>query len=297
MNCMDFGRLLTAMITPFDEALNVNYQEAARIAKHLIDTGSSGIILAGTTGESPTLSPEEKDRLYLDVKHVAGKEIPVIMGAGTNSTSDTIKAVECANRLGADGIMLVVPYYNKPSQEGLYEHFKQAAERAESPVILYNIPGRTGCSLEPETVCRLAELPQITAIKEASGNLSQVTEIRRNTPEDFLIYSGDDAMTLPMLSVGGHGIISVTAHVAGNLMADMIRSWEAGNTKRAAALHNRLYPLFKTLFIAPNPAPVKYAMSRIGFDTQRLRLPMTEVSEKDKTIIEQVLNEFGDIGI
>lgn len=289
---MRYGSLMTAMVTPFDEHLKVDYEQAAKIAEHLVDTGSEGIVIAGTTGESPTLTQNEKNRLLAVVAEAAGNRADIIMGAGTNATATTIDAIKQAEALGADAVMLVVPYYNKPSQEGLYEHFKLAAQSSDLPVILYNIPGRCGCALTPETVGRLAEIEQITAIKEASGSLDTVMEIRRRTPEDFYLYSGDDSMTLPILAVGGHGIISVASHVAGNLIAAMIAAYKRGDVVTAAALNTRLYPLFRGLFIAPNPAPVKYAMTQSGFHGNRLRLPLKAVDNDEMTIISNILKEL-----
>lgn len=287
---MKFGSLFTAMITPFTADLEIDYSQAKKIARHLVETGSEGIVVAGTTGESPTLTDGERSRLFIAVKEELDSQVPLILGAGTNYTASTIAVVKDAEDLGADGVMLVAPYYNKPSQEGLYQHFKHAAESSPLPVILYNIPGRTGCNLLPETVARLAEIPQIQAVKESSGSLDQVTAIRRMTPDDFLIYSGDDSLTLPLLSVGGHGVISVASHVAGKSIAAMIKAYKQGDTAAAMKLHGQLYPLFKGLFIAPNPAPVKYAMERMGFDVNRLRLPITEVSDGEKEQLNTILS-------
>ncbi|MGL5435291.1 MAG: 4-hydroxy-tetrahydrodipicolinate synthase [Lachnospiraceae bacterium] len=289
---MNFGTLLTAMITPFDENLEVDYEQAERLARHLVQTGSEGIVIAGTTGESPALTRQEKQLLLAAVKAAVGNQTQIVMGAGTNTTRTTIEEIEAAGEGGADAVMLVVPYYNKPSQEGLYEHFKQAAESSRLPVILYNIPGRTGSNLLPETVKRLAHIEQIAGIKESSGNLGQITEIRMQTPDDFLIYSGDDAMTLPILSVGGTGIISVAGHIAGADIAAMIQLWKQGQNSQAAQLHTKLYPLFKSLFLAPNPGPVKYALGRYGFNVNRLRLPMKAVTSQEQIWIDQILDRY-----
>lgn len=291
---MRYGSMMTAMVTPFDEHLNVDYEQAAKIAEHLVNTGSEGIVIAGTTGESPTLTQIEKNRLLSVVAEAVGSRADIIMGAGTNATATTIDAVKQAQSLGADAVMLVVPYYNKPSQEGLYEHFRLAAQSSDLPVILYNIPSRCGCGLTPETVGRLAEIEQITAIKEASGSLDTVMEIRRHTPDDFYLYSGDDSMTLPMLAIGGHGIISVASHVAGRLIAEMIAAYKSGDVVTAAALNTRLYPLFKGLFIAPNPAPVKYALSQIGYGGNRLRLPLKAVDHDEMILINKILSDLNE---
>ena len=289
---MNFGSLMTAMITPFDKELNIDYEQAGRLARYLVQNSTESIILAGTTGESPTLTEAEKEQLFLVVKEAVGNDAKIIMGAGSNDTAGTVKAVKKAESMGADGVMLVVPYYNKPSQEGLYEHFKEAAGSSDLPVILYNIPGRCSCNMLPETVCRLAEIRQIKAIKEASGSLDQIMAIRQYAADDFLIYSGDDSMTLPILSVGGSGIISVASHLAGPVIAKMIKAWQQGDTALAADLNTRLYPLFKALFIAPNPAPLKYALGQYGFDTNHLRLPLVPLNADEQAMVDKAVNQF-----
>lgn len=289
---MKFGSLITAMITPFDNNLNIDYEQAGRLARYLVSNGTESIILTGTTGESPTLTNAEKEQLFLTVKEAVGHKAKILMGAGSNNTADTMEAVKKAEAMGADGVMLVVPYYNKPSQEGLYEHFKQAAQSSDLPVILYNIPGRCSCNLLPETVSRLAQIKQIKGIKEASGKLDQIMEIRQYTDSDFLIYSGDDSMTLPILSIGGSGIISVASHIAGPAIAAMISAWKQGETTLAADLNARLYPLFKALFIAPNPAPLKYALGRYGFDTNYLRLPLLPLDKEEQKVVDEVIDQF-----
>ena len=289
------GRVLTAMITPMTENGEVNYDEAHRCACHLVNNGSDGIVVAGTTGESPVLSVEEKCRLFATVKEAAAGRAAVIAGTGSNNTAASIELTKKAEELGCDGIMLVTPYYNKPSQEGLYQHFKAIASETKLPVILYNVPGRTSCNLMPDTVARLAEIENIVAVKEASGNLDQVAEIRRKTPPDFLIYSGDDSLTLPMLSVGGHGIISVASHVAGKMIKRMIEAYVAGDVETARELHLKLFPLFKVIFITTNPVPIKAAVELIGIKAGPPRLPLVKATVQEIDAVRKVMEDLNII--
>ncbi len=289
---VEFGHVITAMVTPFDEGLNVDYTRAADLARRLVEEGSDSLVVAGTTGESPTLSDEEKVRLFRTVKEAVGEKAKVIAGTGTYDTRHSIHLSKEAEKAGVDGLLLVVPYYNKPSQEGLYKHFRAIAEETRLPAILYNIPGRTGVNMLPETVARLAEVSNIVGIKEASGNLDQVSEIRRRTPKEFLIYSGDDSLTLPILAVGGIGVISVASHLAGRQIQEMIRSFLGGDIQRALDLHLRLLPLFKAMFVTTNPAPVKAALALAGFPVGGLRPPLVEVTEKEREVIAAALREL-----
>jgi len=289
---VEFGHVITAMVTPFDEGLNVDYARAAALARRLVEEGSDALVVAGTTGESPTLSDEEKVRLFRTVKETVGGKAKVIAGTGTYDTRHSVHLSKEAEEAGADGLLLVVPYYNKPSQEGLYRHFRAIAEETRLPAILYNIPGRTGVNMLPETVARLAEVPNIVGIKEASGNLDQVSEIRRRTPREFLIYSGDDSLTLPILAVGGIGVISVASHLVGRQIQEMIRSFLGGDVQRALDLHLRLLPLFKAMFVTTNPAPVKAALALAGFPVGGLRPPLVEVTEKEREVIAGALREL-----
>ncbi len=289
---IDFGRVLTAMVTPFTETGEVAYDEAARLAEYLVENGSDGVVVVGTTGESPVVTKEEKAKLFEVVKDAVGKKAKVIAGTGSNNTADSIALTKAAEKAGADGIMLVTPYYNKPSQEGLYQHFKAVAASTDLPVILYNVPGRTGVNMLPGTVARLAEVENIVAVKEASGNLDQVAEIRRSTPPDFLIYSGDDSLTLPMMTVGAHGVISVASHVAGKMIKEMISAYLAGRVADAAALHLKLFPLFKVLFITTNPVPVKAAVNMLGLKVGPPRLPLVEATPQEKEAIRKVLEDL-----
>lgn len=285
----DFGRVLTAMATPFDESGAVDFEQAASLAKHLVANGSDGIVVAGTTGESPTLSDEEKIRLVRAVKDAVAGRALVVAGTGTNDTRHSVHLTKDAQRAGADGILLVNPYYNRPSQDGLYAHFRTIAESTPLPCMLYNIPGRTGVNTAPETIARLAEMPNITAVKEATGNLDQASEIRRLTKDDFQIYSGDDSLTLPMLAVGGAGVVSVASHLAGREIREMVQAYQQGDVRRAVQLHIRLFPLFRVLFITTNPVPLKAALNMSGIKVGKPRLPLVEATAKEKEQIGAVL--------
>ncbi|MGB9791505.1 MAG: 4-hydroxy-tetrahydrodipicolinate synthase [Thermacetogeniaceae bacterium] len=288
-----FGRLLTAMVTPFTSDGEVAYQEAAKLALFLIENGSDGVVVAGTTGESPVLTKEEKLKLFSVVKEAVGEKGFVIAGTGSNNTADTVALTKKAAETGVDGVMVVTPYYNKPSQEGLYQHFKAVAEATDLPIIMYNVPGRTSVNLQPATVIRLAEFKNICALKEASGNLDQVAEIKRGVPENFMIYSGDDSLILPMLAVGGCGVISVASHIAGKMIKEMIENFFSGKVEEAAKLHLKLYPLFKAMFITTNPVPVKAALNLIGLNVGNPRLPLVPATEKEIETIRKVMEEIG----
>lgn len=288
-----FGRVLTAMVTPFTPDLKVDYDRAAELARKLVDSGSDGIVVAGTTGESPTLTKEEKVNLFRVVMEAVGKEAAVVAGTGGNATQPSIELTREAEKVGVHGIMAVVPYYNKPPQDGLITHFKAIAAATSLPVILYNIPGRTGTNMTPETVEKLAGVENIVAIKEASGSLDQVTDIRRRTPPSFKIYSGDDSLTLPILAVGGEGIISVASHVVGRRLKDMVEAYVAGQVAKAAEINAELFPLFKALFVTTNPIPVKLALRLTGFDVGGLRPPLVEAGEREAAIVRQALSGLG----
>ncbi len=286
---MQLGRLLTATVTPFTADLEVDYAAVERLAQHLIDTGTQSIVVAGTTGESPTLTTSEKLELFRVVKRVAGGKAAVVAGTGNYCTAESIALTREAEKIGVDAVMLVAPYYNKPSQEGLYRHFKAIAESTALPVVLYNVPVRTVTNIEPQTIIRLAEVPNIAAVKEASKNMEAVAEIRANTPPSFLIYSGDDGVTLPVMSLGGHGIISVAGHVAGAPIREMVDRFAAGDTAGALAVHLRLLQLFKAIFVTVNPVPVKYALNRMGIPVGGVRPPLVEVTEKEAAVVDTAL--------
>jgi 4-hydroxy-tetrahydrodipicolinate synthase len=280
------------MATPFDDGGAVNWPQVTTLAKALVENGSDGIVVAGTTGESPTLSDEEKIRLFRTVKEAVGGRAAVVAGTGTNDTRHSIHLSKEAQRAGCDGLLLVNPYYNRPSQDGLYAHFRTIAESTPLPCMLYNIPGRTGVNCAPETIARLADVPTIVAVKEASGSLDQVSDIRRRTKPDFLIYSGDDSLTLPILAVGGRGIVSVASHLVGREIQQMVRAYEQGEVSKALQLHLRLLPLFKVLFITTNPVPLKAALNLSGVTVGKPRLPLVEATAKEKEQIQSVLNEL-----
>lgn len=289
---MEFGRLLTAMITPFHADESVNYEAAARLACHLVDTGSDGIVVTGTTGESPTLTTEEKLSLYRTVKDAVGDRAAVIAGTGNYCTRESVELTREAEAVGVDGIMAVVPYYNNPPQEGLYRHFRAIAESTDLPVILYNIPARSPRNMEAATVVRLAELPNVIAVKEASGKLEQITEIIGSTPAHFRVYSGDDSATLPLMALGGYGIISVAAHLVGPQIKKMLESFVAGDPAEAARLNAALLPLFQACFVAPNPIPLKAALNLLGFEAGGVRLPLVEADEKVTATIRREMEKF-----
>lgn len=274
-----FGRVMTAMVTPFDQSGDVNYAVVEALAAHLVAHGTDTLVVCGTTGESPTLSWDEEYQLFNVVKQTVAGNAKVVAGTGSNSTQEAIAATQKAEKLGLDGSLQVVPYYNKPPQEGLYRHFKAIAEATpDLPMILYNVPGRTGQNLAPETIARLAAVPNIVGVKEASGSLDQVSQVRRSTPPDFGIYSGDDSLTLPILAVGGQGVISVASHLVGDSLQQMIQAFEQGQVQVATQIHLKLLPLFKALFITTNPIPVKAALRLQGWQVGGLRLPLNDDS-------------------
>jgi len=286
---IDFGRVITAMVTPFNSDFTVNYELAGKIARHLIQSGSDGLVVAGTTGEGPTLTIEEKIELYRVVVDEVGGRAPVIANTGGNSTSESIALSLAAQKIGIDGVMLVVPYYNKPSQEGLYQHFKAVSESIDLPMVIYNVPGRTSANILPQTIQRLAQLSNIVAIKEACGNMDQISELRRLIPDDFTIYSGDDSLLLPILALGGKGVISVASHLVGERMQEMIDAFHSGNTTLAADIHLELYPLLKGMFVTVNPVPIKCALNLTGWLVGRPRLPLVEATEDEKEYIRSLL--------
>jgi 4-hydroxy-tetrahydrodipicolinate synthase len=288
----DLGRLITAMVTPFDEEGQVDYKQAEKLALACLKSGSDGIVLSGTTGESPTLTHEEELKLYADVKAVVGKKGSIIAGTGSNSTAEAIEATQGAEDVGVDACLLVTPYYNKPSQEGLYQHFKHIAESTKLPCILYNVPGRTVVSLASETVIRLSQIDNVIGIKEASGNLEEIAKIISGARKGFLVWSGNDGDVLPLMSMGSHGVISVASHLVGLQMKDMINKYLAGKVNEAAAIHLSLVPLVKALFVVSNPVPVKYALNQIGFKVGKPRLPLVEPDSKSAAFINETLKNY-----
>lgn len=288
----DFGRVLTAMITPFNKDMAVDYNVARKLARHLAQTGSDGLVVCGTTGESPTLTTEEKMELFRVVVEEVGGQVVVIAGTGGYDTASSIELTHAAEKVGVDGVMTVCPYYNKPSQEGLYQHFKAIASSTHLPVMLYNIPVRTGVNLLPETVVRLSEIGNIIAIKEASGSMDQMSQLRRSLPDSFAIYSGDDSLTLPMMALGAKGIVSVASHLIGPRIQEMVDAFTTGNTTLATQIHLQMLPLFKGLFITTNPVPIKAAMNITGWQVGIPRLPLVEATAEEKEKIKQLLADM-----
>lgn len=288
---MIFGRVSTAMVTPFDGKGNVDFQKTTSLVNYLLKNGTDSLVLSGTTGESPTLSSEEKIALLRHVAKVVEKRVPIIMGTGSNNTYASIELTKKAEQNGADAIMLVAPYYSKTNQEGLYQHFKAIAASTTLPVMVYNIPGRASINIEPETIIRLSKIPNIVAVKEASGDLNAMTQIIAGTDEDFALYSGDDALTLPVLAIGGVGVVSVASHIAGNELQKIVEAFISGNLKEAARLHQELLPLIKGLFAAPSPAPVKTALQLNGIDVGSVRLPIVPLTEQERLALTKVLNK------
>ncbi|MEC4817386.1 MAG: 4-hydroxy-tetrahydrodipicolinate synthase [Scytonema sp. PMC 1069.18] len=291
---VDFGRVLTAMITPFKEDGTVNYDVAAELAVHLVKNGTDTIVVCGTTGESPTISWDEEYQLFSVVlQAVAGKAF-VMAGCGSNSTQEAIAATQKAAKIGVHGTLQVVPYYNKPPQAGLYQHFQAIAlATPDIPLLLYNIPGRTGQNLQPQTVAQLAKIDNIVGIKEASGNVDQASEIRRLTPKEFQIYSGDDSLTLPLLAVGAKGVVSVASHLVGNQLQKMIQAFEVGKVEISREIHLQLFPLFKALFATTNPILIKQALNLIGWKVGSTRPPLFESDLELSQKLKIVLKELG----
>lgn len=294
MGGVSFGRVVTAMVTPFKDDDRVDYALVERLAAHLAENGSDAIVVCGTTGESPTLTWEEEYELFIVVQRAVKGKAKVIAGTGSNSTQEAIAATQKAARLGLDGSLQVVPYYNKPPQAGLYHHFASVAKAVpDLPMMLYNIPGRTGQNLLPETVAQLAEVENIVAIKEASGNLDQVSQVRQLTPPEFEIYSGDDSLTLPLLSVGGKGVVSVASHLVGDHLQQMIQAFESGKTQVATEIHLKLFPLFKALFLTTNPIPLKVALRLQGWEVGGTRSPLQcDLPVEMKQTLEAVLKKL-----
>jgi len=288
----DWGRLLTALITPFNADGSVNYSEVRRIASYIVDEQKNdGVVVNGTTGESPTLTEEEKLKLLETVLDEVGSKAAVVFGAGTYNTAESIHLAKEGEKRGAHGIMLVNPYYNKPSQDGLYAHFSTVAKETSLPVLLYNIQGRTSVNLETPTLLRLAEVPNIVGVKEASGNVPQMSDVCRQVPAGFRVYSGDDGLTLPLLSLGGYGIVSVAGHVVGKYIKQMIEAFPTQPAK-AAEIHHKLSPVYKTLFMTTNPVPVKYATSLLGFDCESVRLPLVGLTDAEKAAVKKAMADL-----
>ena len=289
----DLGEIITAMITPMNSRKEIDYNSLEKLLEHLMNSGSDSLLIAGTTGESPTLTHEEEVELFKFVKSKAGSKCKLIMGAGSNCTITAVKATQNAKEAGADAILSVVPYYNKPSQKGLIAHFSTIAESTDLPIVLYNIPGRTGISMKPETIAELAnKYKNIVAVKQSLPDMDIISETKRLCPEDFLIYSGDDSLTLPMMSVGAYGVISVASHVIGKEMKAMINLFKSGRFEDAANMHLKLYPLFKKIFMAPNPVPIKQCLSKMGIIDNYVRLPLVPLDDQEQMELYSVLEQY-----
>ena len=288
-----FGRILTAMVTPFTENGDVDYELAIKLSNYLFENGSDGIVLCGTTGESPTLSWAEQHDLFMAVKGSLDSSCKVIVGTGSNCTSEAVEATKKAYDFGADGALVVVPYYNKPPQEGLYQHFSSVANSAKDlPLMLYNIPGRTGCNLLPDTVKKLMDFSNILSIKAASGRIEEVTELRAICGSELSVYSGDDSLLLPMLSVGAVGVVSVASHLVGLQLKEMIHSFQSGKISNALAIHEKLQPLFKALFMTTNPIPIKAALELSGWDVGNPRSPLSPLTNDMKKQLSFILKSL-----
>jgi 4-hydroxy-tetrahydrodipicolinate synthase len=288
----ELGRLLTAMATPFDEKGTVNYEQARKLASALLDSGSDGVVVAATTGESPTLSWEEEMRLFTEVKSAVGQRGTIIAYTGSNSTAEAVEATQKAEKIGVDGCLLVVPYYNKPTQEGIYQHFKTVAESTSLPIIMYNIPGRVVINMSVETIARLSRIKNIVGVKEANGDMAHVARTLERADKDFLIWSGNDNDTFLIMALGGYGTIGVTTHLVGKQIKKMMDNILGGKLAEAAAIHRKLLPLVDALFIETSPAPLKYALNHIGFNVGKPRLPLVEVSQKSAEIIKETLKNY-----
>ena len=288
----ELGRVITAMITPFDEEGAVDFAEAGRLARALVASGSDGIVVTGTTGESPTLTAKERLGLYAAVKDAVGASAAVIAGTGTNNTAESIANSRDAEREGADAALLVVPSYNKPPQEGLYRHFRAVAESVSIPCVLYNVPGRTALNMTAETVIRLSEVENIVGVKEAAGDMGQVSQIVQGTGGDFKVWSGNDDETFFIVAAGGYGVVSVASHLIGNQIGGMIGMLLEGNVEEAAAEHRRLLDLNRVIFTISNPIPIKHAVARRGYRVGTLRLPLVPMTTREAARIDGVIDRY-----
>lgn len=291
----DAGEVITAMVTPFNSKREIDYNKAEELAKYLISHGSDALLVAGTTGEGPTLTHEEEFELLSTIKRAVANKAKVIMNAGSNCTDTAIMAAKWAQKEDVDAILSVVPYYNKPSQKGMIEHFSAIAESVDLPIMIYNIPGRTGVNMLPETVATLAEKYQnIVAIKQSFPDMDMITELKLCCPDDFTIYSGDDSLTLPMMSLGARGVVSVASHIFGSELKSMIRNYKTGEFLAAVNMHKKLYPIFKKLFMAPNPVPVKAALAHKGLIEDYVRRPLVELTSIEKSDLFMVIDEINN---
>ena len=288
----EIGRLITAMVTPFDQQGHVDYEQAKRLANALVDSGSDGLVVSGTTGESPTLATEEKLRLFSEVKSAVGNRAAVIAGTGNYNTAESVELSQQAEKEGVDGLLLVVPYYNKPPQEGLYRHFKSVAESVHLPCIVYNVTSRTSLNMTHDTTIRLSEVENIVGVKEAGSDMDQIARILHGAKDGFRVWSGNDNETFYIMGMGGYGVVSVASHLVGTQIKQMMGLLLEGDVEGAAAEHLRLLPLFKVLFVVSNPIPVKHSLNALGFDVGDPRLPLIPADEASATQINQVLSHY-----
>ncbi len=289
----DAGEIITAMVTPFNSKREIDFNKAENLTDYLVKNGTDTLLVAGTTGEGPTLTHEEEFELLSTIKRANRNRAKVIMNAGSNSTDTAIQSAKWAEKEEVDGILSVVPYYNKPSQSGMIAHFSAIAEATNLPIIIYNIPGRTGVNMQPATVKKLAEsYDNIVGIKQSFADMDAITELKMLCPEDFSIYSGDDSLTLPMLSLGAYGVVSVASHILGTDMKSMIRNFKTGDIKAALNMHRKLYPAFKKLFMAPNPVPVKAALAHFGIIEDYVRRPLVELTADEKEELFSVIDRY-----
>jgi 4-hydroxy-tetrahydrodipicolinate synthase len=289
---MNFGELITAMVTPFDKGGKIDFSAAEKLISHLLENGSDSVLLAGTTGESPTLTDAEKIELFKFGVDKFGSRTKIIAGTGSYSTEHSIRLSQSACKAGVDCLLLVAPYYNKPSQTGLYEHFAAIANSVDLPIILYNVPSRTSCNISAQTCIKLSKIKNIVGVKEAGSDFKQIAEIIRDTPEDFFIYSGNDGDTLPMLSLGAHGVISVASHLVGDFIKNMIKSFKQGSIAESARLHNWLLDIFYGIFIATNPVPIKAALNFAGINVGGTRLPLTGMEQNELEVLKKILKKY-----
>jgi 4-hydroxy-tetrahydrodipicolinate synthase len=292
------GRLLTAMVTPFKENGEVDYEQAKKLALALLNSGNDGVVVAATTGEAPTLSWEEEMQLFTEVKSAVGDRGTVVAYTGSNSTKEAVENTEKAEKIGVDACLSVVPYYNKPNQEGIYQHFKAVAENTSLPIIMYNIPSRAVVEMSAETIGRLSQIKNIVGVKEASGKMELVAQTINKARKDFLIWSGNDNDTFLVMALGGYGVIGVTTHLTGKQYKKMIDLILSDKIQEAAAIHRKLVPLVNAMFSVPSPAPIKYALNYLGFKVGNPRLPLVPPTEKEaEKIIAELKNHTIDLKV
>ena len=289
---VEIGRLLTAMITPFDENGDLSYAQARKLARRLVDSGSDGLVIGGTTGESPSMSDDEKIRLFAEVKEEVGDRAAVVAGSTDNNHRKSVEISKEAEKVGVDALLLTVPAYNKPTQEGLFQHFKAISAATALPGLLYNVPSRTSLNMSDETTLLLAEIDNIVGVKEASSDPVQITKIIDKAPPGFRVWSGNDDETFSIMCVGGYGVVSVASNIIGNQIKTMMGMILEGNLELAATEHRRLLPIFKALFWITNPIPIKYAVNRAGFDAGKPRLPMVEADKDFTSKFDPVMNQY-----